>query len=143
MINVLIQKYFPDSDETTSKFLMTYLKMKSLGLGNLELLMKDENLEEIVINQSKEPVWVFHKKYGWLKTTLISFYADVPTASMASTANEKRLLGYRDYKFPLTDGLHITGSAGSTISVILRPCNRFYHPMGMDTLDPYSSSSEL
>lgn len=70
MITVLIDKYFPDSDQVTSAFLSTYLKMKSLGLGNLELIMRDENLEEIVINDSAEPVWVFHKKHGWLKTNI-------------------------------------------------------------------------
>jgi flagellar protein FlaI len=71
MISILVDKYFPDSDEVTSAFLSTYLKMKSLGLGNLELIMKDENLEEIVINQSTEPVWVFHKRLGWLKTNIM------------------------------------------------------------------------
>ncbi len=71
MINVLIKKYFPESDEETEKFLSTYLKMKSLGLGSLELLMADELLEEIVINQGSEPVWVYHKKHGWLKTTVL------------------------------------------------------------------------
>ena len=71
MIRVLIDKYFPDSDEETGKFLRTYLKIESLGLGNLELLMNDWNLEEVVINQSDEPVWVYHKKYGWLKTNVL------------------------------------------------------------------------
>lgn len=70
LIGILIQKYFPDSDQETTSFLMTYLKMNSLGLGNLELLMSDENLEEIVVNQASEPVWVYHKRHGWLKTTI-------------------------------------------------------------------------
>jgi len=70
LIDILIKKYFPDSDDDTSHFLKTYLKMKSLGLGNLELLMSDENLEEIVINQASEPAWVYHKKHGWLKTNI-------------------------------------------------------------------------
>ena len=38
-------------------------KVISLGIN-------DGNLEEIVVNQSKEPVWVYHKKYGWLRTNI-------------------------------------------------------------------------
>ncbi|MEK6923754.1 MAG: ATPase, T2SS/T4P/T4SS family [Candidatus Micrarchaeota archaeon] len=41
-----------------------------LGLGELELIIADENLEEIVINSCREPVWVYHKKHGWLKTNV-------------------------------------------------------------------------
>lgn len=69
-INVLIDRYFPDVDAETKGFLNSYLISKSLGLGNIELLMSDVNLEEIVINQSSEPVWVYHKKHGWLKTNI-------------------------------------------------------------------------
>jgi Flp pilus assembly protein, ATPase CpaF len=42
-----------------------------LGLGDLEAPLADDNLEEIAVNTSKEPVWVFHKKYGWCKTNLM------------------------------------------------------------------------
>ncbi len=42
-----------------------------VGLGELELLLADPNLEEIVINSSKEPVFVYHKQFGWLKTNLV------------------------------------------------------------------------
>jgi flagellar protein FlaI len=70
LIGILIDKYFPDSDADTMTFLRSYLKINSLGLGNLELLMNDESLEELVVNQASEPVWVYHKKYGWLKTNV-------------------------------------------------------------------------
>ncbi|MFH2019851.1 MAG: type II/IV secretion system ATPase subunit [archaeon] len=69
-ISVLIDKYFPDMEEKTKSFLTTYLIQKSLGLGNLEILMDDDQLEEIVINSGQEPVWVYHKKFGWLKTSI-------------------------------------------------------------------------
>jgi flagellar protein FlaI len=36
----------------------------------MEALLSDEQLEEVVVNNSKEPVWVYHKKYGWCKTNL-------------------------------------------------------------------------
>ncbi len=69
-IGVLIERYFPESDDRTKGFLTTYLIQKSLGLGSLEILMSDQNLEEIVINSAEEPVWVYHKRHGWLKTNV-------------------------------------------------------------------------
>ncbi len=69
-IEVLIERYFPESDENTKGFLTTYLIQKSLGLGTIELLMSDELLEEIVVNSADDPVWVYHKRHGWLKTTI-------------------------------------------------------------------------
>lgn len=69
-IETLIRKYFPDLDDKTTNFLKSYLIQRSLGLGNIEILMDDANLEEIAINAPKEPVWVYHKKHGWLKTTV-------------------------------------------------------------------------
>ncbi len=40
------------------------------GLGELELLMADNNLEEIAINSSKTAVTIYHRNYGWLQTNL-------------------------------------------------------------------------
>ncbi|MFP4524085.1 MAG: ATPase, T2SS/T4P/T4SS family [Candidatus Woesearchaeota archaeon] len=70
-ISMLIDKYFPDTDEETQGFLKSYLNAKALGLGSVEFLMNDILLEEIVINQAEEPVWVYHKRHGWLKTNVI------------------------------------------------------------------------
>jgi len=53
------------------QFLAGMMIHEMLGLGQLEMLLSDGNLEEIVINSSKEPAWVYHKKYGWLKTNVI------------------------------------------------------------------------
>lgn len=69
-IRNLIGKYFPDIDDRTAQFLVTYLIQKSLGMGSIEILMDDSNLEEIAINSSDEPVWVYHRKHGWLKTNI-------------------------------------------------------------------------
>lgn len=70
-INDLINKYFPDVNDETKNFLQSYLFGKSLGLGNLELLMNDVSLEEIVVNDAADPVWVYHRKHGWLKTNVM------------------------------------------------------------------------
>jgi len=69
-IAYLLNKYFPNLQDNIKKFFITYLIHKSLGLGKIELLLDDPNLEEIVINNSEEPVWVYHHKYGWLKTNI-------------------------------------------------------------------------
>jgi len=69
-ISILIDKYFPDIDDESKGYLTTYLTQKALGLGSIEILMHDELLEEIVINRADEPVWVYHKKHGWVKTNI-------------------------------------------------------------------------
>lgn len=69
-ITNLINKHFPDADERTANFLKSYLIQRSLGLGSIEILMDDISLEEIAVNSAEQPVWVYHKKYGWLKTTI-------------------------------------------------------------------------
>jgi len=70
-ISTLIIKYFPKIDETNKELLVSYVVRENLGLGNIEFLLRDKQLEEIVINNSHEPVWVYHKKFGWLKTNVL------------------------------------------------------------------------
>ncbi len=70
-IQVLINKYFSNLDKDTTDVLVSYIIRQNLGLGDIEILLKDANLEEIVINSSKEPVWVYHKHHGWLKTNVM------------------------------------------------------------------------
>src|SRR3989338_11375433 len=70
-ITFLIGKYFPNADENTQNLLKSYLIQKSLGMGQVEILMDDNSLEEIAINGGNKNVWVYHKKFGWAKTTII------------------------------------------------------------------------
>ncbi|MBN2013538.1 MAG: type II/IV secretion system ATPase subunit [Candidatus Altiarchaeota archaeon] len=44
---------------------------KAYGLGNIELLMQDDWLEEVCVNTSHIPLTAYHKKYGWMKTNLL------------------------------------------------------------------------
>lgn len=69
-IGKLIDKYFPDTTSSTKQTLINYLLEENLGLGKIEILLKDKFLEEIVINNHKEPVWVYHKAHGWLQTNI-------------------------------------------------------------------------
>jgi flagellar protein FlaI len=69
-IKVLVKKYLPDLDNAIINYLVTYVINKSLGLGRIEILMDDQQLEEIAINNAREPVWIYHRKYGWMKTNV-------------------------------------------------------------------------
>jgi len=67
----LIEAKLPGVDVRKKKtFVMTLLK-EMLGLGDIEILLSDPNLEEIVVTSASESIRVFHKKYGWLATNII------------------------------------------------------------------------
>lgn len=67
----LIRLQFPSVSENTQLALAGRLVHEMLGLGAIELILADDDLEEIVINNSKEPVWIYHKSIGWLKTNVM------------------------------------------------------------------------
>ncbi len=66
----LLEQRLPKLQENVKAYLVGSLLHEMLGLGNVEFLMNDQNLEEIVITSSKEPIRVYHKKYGWLETNI-------------------------------------------------------------------------
>lgn len=72
-ISRLVRKYFPKAEEKTTNALINYLLEENLGFGKLDIILKDPQLEEIVINNHREPVWVYHKKHGWLETNVTIF----------------------------------------------------------------------
>ncbi|MCX6778073.1 MAG: type II/IV secretion system ATPase subunit [Candidatus Micrarchaeota archaeon] len=66
----LLRKQIPGIGDGEVKIVAGMLLHSMYGLGELEILMSDDNLEEIAINGSTEPLSVYHKKLGWLKTNL-------------------------------------------------------------------------
>jgi len=68
--NKLLGQHFPSLPEGKKRMLVAFLLQNTLGLGDLEALMGDERLEEVVINSSTDPVWVYHKKHGWCRTNI-------------------------------------------------------------------------
>src|SRR3989338_8576906 len=69
-IKKLIKKYFPQADEQAASMLTNYLLEENLGLGKIEVMLKDKNLEEIVVNNHTSPIWVYHRRWGWLETNV-------------------------------------------------------------------------
>ncbi len=68
--NRIVDRNFPSLPADKKNILAVFLLQNTLGLGELESLLNDAQLEEVVINNSREPVWIYHKKFGWCKTNL-------------------------------------------------------------------------
>lgn len=66
----LLERHFMAISEDSKRILASYLIQQMLGLGELEPPLHDDQLEEIVVNSSEEPVWVYHKVHGWCKTNI-------------------------------------------------------------------------
>lgn len=66
--STFIAAELPKLSQSDRDTLAGFLVHEMLGLGKLEILLNDDGLEEIVVNNSSEPVFVYHKKFGWLKT---------------------------------------------------------------------------
>lgn len=66
----LLDRYIPNMSEKEKKTLAGNLIHEMLGLGDVELLLSDPYLEEIVINGHSDPIWIYHKHHGWLKTNI-------------------------------------------------------------------------
>ncbi|MEF8880852.1 MAG: type II/IV secretion system ATPase subunit [Candidatus Nanohaloarchaea archaeon] len=69
-VKTQLDKMIPEADETARKILVGNLIHQMVGLGDLEILLEDPNLEEMVVNSADEPTWVYHKEYGWLKSNI-------------------------------------------------------------------------
>ncbi len=67
----LLKEKIPSIKEETQDFLIGILMQDMLGLGKIEFLINDDELEEIVIISSKEPVRAYHRNFGWMITNII------------------------------------------------------------------------
>ena len=66
----MLEELIPGIDKKIEEFLVGKLMQDMLGLGEVEFLINDPNLEEVVIPSAKEIIRAYHKKYGWMKTNL-------------------------------------------------------------------------
>lgn len=66
----IIRRHLPKLADEKVLTLAGRLTHQMYGLGRIEILLNDEELEEIVINSSKDPIWVYHKEFSWLKTNI-------------------------------------------------------------------------
>jgi len=103
----------PNIQPETKEFYIGMLIHEMLGLGDMEFLLSDDNLEEVVINSSKEPIRVYHKKYGWLIT-------NITVKSEAQIQNYANIIARRVGRQittlnPLLDAHLITGDRSNAV----------------------------
>ncbi|MBI2079926.1 type II/IV secretion system ATPase subunit, partial [Candidatus Micrarchaeota archaeon] len=66
----VLDREFQQLPSDKKRILAVFLLQNTLGLGELESVLADEQLEEVAVNNSADAIWVYHKKYGWCKTNL-------------------------------------------------------------------------
>ena len=66
----ILEDQLPNLSDSEVNTLIGNLIHEMLGLGDVEILLSDNNLEEIVINNAEEPAWTYHKEHGWLKSDI-------------------------------------------------------------------------
>ncbi|QGA80998.1 type II/IV secretion system ATPase subunit [Candidatus Nanohalobium constans] len=66
----ILEEEIPHMSDSKLDTLIGNLIHEMLGMGDVEILLTDNDLEEIVINNAEEPAWVYHKSHGWLKTDI-------------------------------------------------------------------------
>jgi len=67
----MIAQAFPGIATDDKIFLADMLITNMLGLGDIDILMADNWIEDVAINNADDPVHVYHRKFGWLKTNLV------------------------------------------------------------------------
>lgn len=70
LVDSKLKNLIPGLSDSAYIAFSTSLLHEMFGLGVLEILDSDPNLEEIVVNDSKTSVMVYHRKYGWLETNI-------------------------------------------------------------------------
>lgn len=122
----ILTRNFPSLPDDKKEVLAVFLLQNTLGLGEIEALLADEQLEEVVVNNSREPVWVYHKKYGWCKTNvklkseeLVYDYASMIARKVGRQINV--LTPTLDAHLPTGDRVNATlfpiSSFGNTITI--------------------------
>jgi len=69
-LDQVISEYDIKIDDDARKKVYYYMGKSSLGLGKIDPLMKDPNIEDISCDGSGVPIFLYHRKYGSLKSNV-------------------------------------------------------------------------
>ena len=66
----VIQEYNINIDEESKNKIFYYIGKSSLGLDKIDPLMRDPNIEDISCDGADVPIFLYHRKYGSLKSNI-------------------------------------------------------------------------
>jgi len=69
-VDKIISNYELDVDSISKKKIMYYIKRESLGYGKIDPLMRDPNIEDISCDGAEVPIFIYHRKYGSLRSNV-------------------------------------------------------------------------
>jgi len=69
-VDQIIEEYMLTIETLSKKKIKYYLEKEYLGLGKLEVLMKDANIEDISCDGSGVSIFLYHRRYGSLKSNV-------------------------------------------------------------------------
>lgn len=113
---IVIKEEFKNVDKDTSNYIISEMVREMIGLGNIDILLNDDQLEEINIVSAFEPVRVYHKRYGWLQSNLHMKSED--DIKELSTKIARQVGKEISNLSPLLDA-HLT--TGDRVNAILKP----------------------
>ncbi len=87
-VDLIIEDYMLNIDSLTKKKILYYLEKESIGLGKLEVIMKDPNIEDISCDGSGVFIFLYHRRYGSLKSNVQFNDEDELTAFVVKLAQK-------------------------------------------------------
>jgi len=87
-IDQIINDYMLKINTQSKKKIMYYLEKEFLGLGKIEALMKDPNIEDISCDGSGVLIFLYHRRFGSLKSNVKFNDEDTLTAFVVKLAQK-------------------------------------------------------
>ncbi|HDO19128.1 MAG TPA: secretion system protein E [Thermoplasmatales archaeon] len=69
-VDKIIKDYELSVSEQSKKKILYYLERDTVGFGKIDALMRDPNIEDISCDGSEVPIFLYHRKYGSLRTNI-------------------------------------------------------------------------
>ena len=114
----IIREFDPDITADRVAILHYYIRRDLSGYGPLEVLMRDPALEDLSCNGHDLPVFIFHRTYGSLPTSIIFTEAELNqfVLKLAQKANKQMSLSNPMVDATLPDGARIQITYSEVVS---------------------------